>query len=59
MEICENRNIFSLVFYFYFPWAIFCFYNPVALVWGGYVMMLSARFDSVLFEIQSKCLDRL
>jgi hypothetical protein len=59
MEICENHSIFSLVFYFYSLWAIFSFHNPVALVCGGYVMMLSNRSDSVLFEIQFKCLDRL
>ena len=47
--------LFSLVFHFHPPWAIFSFHNPVALVCGGYVMMLSDRSDSILFEIQSFC----
>ena len=51
MEICVNYNIFSLVFYFYSLWAIFSFYNPVALVCGGYVMILSNKSDFILFEI--------
>ena len=58
MGVCENHIIFGLVFHFHPPWAFFSFHNPVALVCGGYVMMLSDRSDSILFEIQSECLDR-
>ena len=41
-----------LILDFYSSWAIFGFHNPVAVVCGGYVVMLSNKSDSKLVEIQ-------